>query len=90
VLTDAGYTVERDIDDTTPSVEQQEADRAGRMDERVDRLTERAGNTSRRRPDLRAAPPQVVLESTGHFVRESRRALPRRGEEPPRTPTASR
>lgn len=43
VLTDAGYTVERDIDDTMPSVEQQETDRADRMDQRVDRLTDRAG-----------------------------------------------
>jgi hypothetical protein len=43
VLTEAGYTVERDIDDTTPSVEQQETDLADRMDDRVDRFTERAG-----------------------------------------------
>jgi hypothetical protein len=43
VLTEAGYTVERDIDDTMPSVEQQETDLADRMDDRVDRLTERSG-----------------------------------------------
>jgi hypothetical protein len=43
VLTEAGYTVVREIDDTMPSVEQQESDRADRMDDRVDRLTERAG-----------------------------------------------
>ncbi|GAB3365830.1 hypothetical protein GCM10027360_32670 [Amycolatopsis echigonensis] len=43
VLTDAGYTVERDVDDTMPSVEQREADLADRMDDRADRLTERSG-----------------------------------------------
>jgi hypothetical protein len=43
VLTEAGYTVTRDIDDAMPSVDEQEADRADRMDARVDRLTERAG-----------------------------------------------
>ncbi|WP_043836097.1 MULTISPECIES: DUF3560 domain-containing protein [Amycolatopsis] len=43
VLTEAGYTVERDIDDTMPSVEQQETNLADRMDDRVDRLTERSG-----------------------------------------------
>ncbi|MYW90477.1 DUF3560 domain-containing protein [Amycolatopsis rubida] len=43
VLTEAGYTVERDIDDTMPSVEQQETDLADRMDDRADRLTERSG-----------------------------------------------
>ena len=43
VLTDAGYTVDREIDDTMPSVEQQENDLTGRMDQRADRLSERAG-----------------------------------------------
>lgn len=43
VLTEAGYTVERAIDDTMPAVERQEADLAERMDDRVDRLTARAG-----------------------------------------------
>lgn len=42
LLTDLGYTVTRDIDQTMPSVEEQEADRAERMDDRSDRLAERS------------------------------------------------
>lgn len=43
ILTGLGYTVERDIDDAMLSVEQQEHDRAERMEARQDRLTQRAG-----------------------------------------------
>lgn len=46
VLTDLGYTVERDIDDATPSVAEQEADLAERAERRADRLTERAAMVS--------------------------------------------
>jgi uncharacterized protein DUF3560 len=45
-LTALGYQVTREIDEAMPAVEQQEADRAERMDERADRLTERAQNWS--------------------------------------------
>jgi len=41
-LTGLGYTVTRDIDETMPTVEQQEADLAERMDDRSDRLADRA------------------------------------------------
>ncbi|GAA2783022.1 DUF3560 domain-containing protein [Saccharopolyspora taberi] len=41
-LTELGYTVTRDIDETMPTVEQQEADLAERMGDRADRLAERA------------------------------------------------
>lgn len=43
VLTELGYTVEREIDDAMPAVAEQEQDRAERMGQRVDRLDERAG-----------------------------------------------
>ncbi|WP_406690350.1 DUF3560 domain-containing protein [Saccharopolyspora sp. ID03-671] len=42
VLTDLGYTVTRDIDETMPTVAEQEADRAERMDDRSNRLAERS------------------------------------------------
>jgi hypothetical protein len=42
-LTELGYTVTRAIDESMPSVEQQEKDRAERMDDRSARLAERAG-----------------------------------------------
>nr|WP_034271048.1 hypothetical protein [Haloechinothrix halophila] len=54
VLTTAGYTVEREIDDTMPSVEQREDDLADRMDDRVDRLTERAGKQQAKAEATRA------------------------------------
>ncbi|WP_410660939.1 DUF3560 domain-containing protein [Amycolatopsis sp. lyj-112] len=54
VLKRVGYTVERDIDDNMPSVEQQEADRAERMDGRADRLTERAGKQQAKADATRA------------------------------------
>jgi hypothetical protein len=54
VLTEAGYTVERDINDTMPSVEQQEADLADRMDDRGDRLTARAGKQQAKADSTRA------------------------------------
>ncbi|OZM70740.1 hypothetical protein CFN78_24050 [Amycolatopsis antarctica] len=59
VLTEAGYTVEREINDTMPSVEQQETDLADRMDDRVDRLTERAGNHQAQADATRAKADQV-------------------------------
>lgn len=61
VLTDAGYTVDRDIDDTIPSVEEQESDRAGRMDARADRLTERAGK-QRTPPGRRRTPCSTTFQ----------------------------
>lgn len=42
LLTDLGYTVTRDIDETMPTVEDQEADLAERMDDRSNRLAERS------------------------------------------------
>lgn len=42
VLSGLGYTVERDINDVMPSVDQREADLANRMEQRQDRLAERA------------------------------------------------
>jgi hypothetical protein len=42
ILTDRGYTVQRDIDGAMPSVEHQETDLADRIDARQDRLAERA------------------------------------------------
>lgn len=42
-LTALGYAVSREIDATMPTVEQQEADLAERMEARSDRLAERAG-----------------------------------------------
>jgi hypothetical protein len=44
-LTALGYTVTRDIDPTMPDVEQREADLAGRLDARSERLSERAART---------------------------------------------
>lgn len=62
VLTEAGYTVERDIDDTMPSVEQQETDLADRMDDRVDRLTERSGK-HQAKADATRAKADAVFDS---------------------------
>ncbi|HET6286489.1 MAG TPA: DUF3560 domain-containing protein [Amycolatopsis sp.] len=45
-LTALGYTVTRDLDETMPSIEQQEADRADRMEARADRLADRADTWS--------------------------------------------
>ncbi|MFC9249911.1 DUF3560 domain-containing protein [Amycolatopsis thailandensis] len=54
VLVEAGYTVEREIDDTMPSVEQQEVDRSERMEDRTDRLTRRAGSQQAKADATRA------------------------------------
>ncbi|ASR39991.1 hypothetical protein BAY61_32440 (plasmid) [Prauserella marina] len=62
VLTEAGYTVEREINDAMPSVEQQETDLAERMDDRVDRLTERAGK-QQAKADASRAKAAAVFDS---------------------------
>jgi hypothetical protein len=58
-LTGLGYTVTRDIDETMPTVEQQETDRADRMDERADRLAERSDTWSGKSAASRAAADRV-------------------------------
>lgn len=54
ILTGLGYTVDRDIDDTMPSVALRENDRADRMHARYDRLTERASSWSGKAAATRA------------------------------------
>ncbi|MGK4593967.1 DUF3560 domain-containing protein [Amycolatopsis sp. w19] len=62
VLTESGYTVERDIDETMPSVEQQETDREDRMNDRVHRLIERAGR-QKTKADATRAKADAVFDS---------------------------
>lgn len=62
MLTEAGYTVERDIVDTMPSVEQQETELSERMDVRADRLTERAGKLQVK-ADATRAKAEAVFDS---------------------------
>lgn len=54
-LTGLGYTVTREIDETMPSVEQQEADLAERMDDRSVRLAARSSAMAGRSASSRAA-----------------------------------
>jgi Domain of unknown function (DUF3560) len=53
-LTELGYTVDREIDEAMPTVEQQEADLAGRMEHRADRLADRADNWAGKAAGTRA------------------------------------
>lgn len=53
-LAELGYTVSRDIDETMPTVEQQETDLADRMEQRADRLTDRAGKHAAQAAETRA------------------------------------
>lgn len=54
-LTALGYQVTREIDEAMPTVEQQEADLADRLDQRADRLGERAEKWSGKSAASRAA-----------------------------------
>jgi hypothetical protein len=62
ILQDAGYTIERHIDDTLSSVEHQEANRSERMDDRADWLTERVAK-QRVKADGTRAKADAVFDS---------------------------